>query len=282
LGLALTAQAPLVDRPPRDAALVVQGTSVSVAPAEAGTQVDLARLAQAILQQAGTGKSIEVPSFAIAPKVTTRQVEAMDVTSMIGSYDAYFPGSPPARLHNIDAAVKHLDGQMIAPGQIFSFDKQIGQITAQEGYVEGIVIQGDKDVPGLGGGICQVADTIFKGALYSGLPMVHWMNHQTLVPYYQPPGMDATVYVASGSNADVQFQNDTGHWLLIKFVEDLADARLSVRFFGANLGTHTVITGPSIIYHADGSADGEFHRTVTRGGKVVYDRTFHTHYKPEA
>jgi len=87
-------------------------------------------------------------------------------------------------------------------------------------------------VPGIGGGICQVADTIFKGALYSGLPMVHWINHQTLVPYYQPPGMDATVYVAPNSNADVRFQNDTGHWLLIKFTEDLANARLGEELFG--------------------------------------------------
>src|SRR5207248_279609 len=160
------------------------------------TQVDLARLAQVILQQAGRGTPIPVPSFQIVPKVTTRQVEAWGVTTMIGSYDASFPGSSPARLHNIDAAVRHLDKTMIAPGQVFSFDKEIGQITAQQGYVQGIVIQGDKDVPGIGGGICQVADTIFKGALYSGLPMVHWINHQTLVPYYQPPGMDATVYVA--------------------------------------------------------------------------------------
>jgi len=197
---------------------------------------------------------------------------------LVGSYTTSFPGSPPVRLHNIDAAVRHLDGTLIAPGQIFSFDKQVGEISAKEGYVNGIVIQGGKDVPGIGGGICQVADTIFKGALFSGLPLVHWINHQTLVPYYQPYGMDATVYVVPGSNADVQFQNDTGHWLLMTFTEDLANARLTVRFFGADIGTHVVITGPFITYHTDGSADGLFHRTVTRDGKVIYDRDFHTHY----
>src|SRR5206468_3833066 len=121
---------------------------------EEGAQVDLARLAQAILQQAGTGKAIDVPSFPVAPRVTTAHVEAMGITTMIGSYDASFPGSSPARLHNIDAAVKHLDGTLIAPGQVFSFDKQIGEITPQEGYVQGIIIQNDKDVPGIGGGIC--------------------------------------------------------------------------------------------------------------------------------
>ncbi|GAC1436055.1 MAG: hypothetical protein NVSMB65_10090 [Chloroflexota bacterium] len=279
LGQALTAQAPLVERPARDARLVVAGDSVHVAPSQSGTQVDLARLAQMILQRAGEGPAIPVPTFLVNPRITTAQVQAMGIRSSIGSYVASFPGSAAPRLANIHVAVRHLDGTLIPPGQVFSFDKQIGQISPEEGYVQGIVIQGDKDVPGIGGGICQVADTLFKGAFYSGLPLVHWVNHQTLVPYYQPPGMDATVFVAPHSNADVQFRNDTGHWLMIKFTEDLANARLGVRFFGADLGTRTTVTGPWITYHPDGTADGVFHRTVTRNGKVVYDHTFHTHYK---
>jgi len=282
LGQALTAQAPLLERPARDARLVVEGTSVRVQPAQSGTRLDIAALAQAILQKAGSGQTIEAPTIILAPRVTTAQVRAMGIETMIGSYQASFPGSASARLTNIHAAVQHLDGTLIAPGQIFSFDKQIGDISTREGYVQGIIIQGEKDVPGIGGGICQVADTIFKGALYSGLPLVHWMNHQTLVPYYQPPGMDATVYVAPGSNADVQFQNDTGHWLLFHFEEDLANARLTVRFFGKDLGTQTTVTPPVMIYHPDGSADGSFHRTVRRAGKLLYDRDFHTHYAKPA
>jgi len=37
-----------------------------------------------------------------------------------------------------------------------------------------------------------------------------------------------------------------------------------------------------MIYHPDGSADGSFHRTVRRGSKILYDRTFHTHYAKPA
>ncbi|MGH2390374.1 MAG: VanW family protein, partial [Chloroflexota bacterium] len=189
--------------------------------------------------------------------------------------------SSPARLTNINAAVHHLDGQLIAPGAVYSFNQRIGDITAQGGYVEGINIIDNEDVPGIGGGVCQVAVTLFQAAVYTGMRIVERVPHANVVSYYNPVGMDATVYV-SANGPDVKFQNNTGHWVLVRFVEDLAHNKLTVRFYGTDPHFNVVVRGPTSTTEPNGDVDAVFYRTVyDSSGKVLLDAHFNSHYVPE-
>jgi vancomycin resistance protein YoaR len=269
-----------LNQAPINARFAMVGTSVKVVPSQPGTQVDLKVLAADLLAR-NNAADIAVPLQPIQAHFTTSAAQAMGIHDLLISHSTYFPGSSPARLTNIDAAVHHLDGQLIAPGAVYSFNQRIGDITAQGGYVEGIDIIDNEDVPGIGGGVCQVAVTLFQAAVYTGMPIVERVAHANVVSYYNPVGMDATVYV-SPDGPDVKFQNNTGHWVLVRFVEDLAHNKLTVRFYGTNPHFHVVVRGPTSTTEPNGDVDAVFYRTVyNSSGKELLNAHFNSHYVPE-
>jgi vancomycin resistance protein YoaR len=268
-----------VGKPPVNAHLVVHAGRVLVSPSLSGLRVAYAGLAAAI-QGRGRATQIPLPVEPFQPSMTTAKIEAMGIHDLIVSHTTYFPGSSDARLTNIDAAVKHLDGQLIAPGEVYSFNQRIGDITTAGGYVEGIDIVDNQDVPGIGGGVCQVAVTLFQAAIYAGMPIEERVNHANVVSYYNPIGMDATVFV-SASGPDVKFQNNTGHWVLVDFVEDLAKAKLTVRFFGTDPHFKVVVTTPTVTDQPNGDVDAAFTRSVyDQNGNELLNHTFTSHYVP--
>jgi vancomycin resistance protein YoaR len=106
---------------------------------------------------------------------------------------------------------------MLAPGEVYNFDKQIGPRTAARGYklAPGIVGPGKlEDV--FGGGICQVSTTLFNAVFFAGLEVVERHNHSIYIDHY-PKGRDATV---TGGGKNLRFKNDTGHWIWIRGTSD--------------------------------------------------------------
>jgi vancomycin resistance protein YoaR len=268
-----------VARAPQNAAFAVDGQTAHVVPAVDGWALDAQALALRLLRAAPGTTEIAVPLRRVAPQLTTARARAMHIRTMVGMSYTNFYGSTVNRITNILAAVHALDGALIAPGAVFSFNTAIGDIDYAHGYVDGIDIIDGKDVPGVGGGVCQVAVTIFKGALYTGLPIVERVPHANVVSYYQPIGMDATVYQAPGG-PDVKFKNTTGHWLLMKFAYDLSTAYLEVRFYGTNVDQQTEIDGPYYTYPGNGDTLTIFYRKVFRHGKKIIDESFFSHYVP--
>ncbi len=268
-----------LEKPAVNAHFVAKGDRVLLSPSLPGRRVDVASLAAAI-EGRGRIMQLPLPLQSYEPELTTAKADAMGIHDLIISHTTEFPGSSTARLTNIHAAVRHLDGQLIAPGEVYSFNQRIGDITPEGGYVEGINIVDNQDVPGIGGGVCQVAVTLFQAAIYAGMPIVERVNHANVVSYYNPIGMDATVYV-SATGPDVKFQNNTGHWVLVSFVEDLAHARLTVRFFGTDPHFRVVVRGPEVTNVANGDVNAVFYRTVYDAkGNVLLDHAFTSHYVP--
>jgi vancomycin resistance protein YoaR len=268
-----------LERPAVNASFSVKGNRVVLSPSIPGQRVDIAALASAI-EGRGRIMQLPLPVQSYEPELTTAKAEAMGVHDLLLSHTTVFPGSSAARLTNIHAAVLHLDGQLIAPDETYSFNQRIGDITAAGGYVEGIDIIDNQDVPGIGGGVCQVAVTLFQAAVYAGMPIVERSPHANVVSFYNPIGMDATVYV-SANGPDVKFQNNTGHWVLVSFVEDLAHDKLTVQFFGTNPHFRVVVRGPDVTNLPNGDVDAVFYRTVYDAkGNVLLDHAFSSHYVP--
>lgn len=165
------------------------------------------------------------------------------IKELIGTGQSNFAGSPYNRRHNIKVGADAVHGLLIKPGEEFSLVENLGEIDAANGYLPELVIKGDKTIPEYGGGLCQVATTIFRSALGSGLPITARRNHSYRVSYYEPAGMDASVY---DPWPDIKFLNDTGNYVLIQ--SRIEGDILYFDFWGTDDGRTATTTKP-VIYN---------------------------------
>jgi vancomycin resistance protein YoaR len=205
----------------------------------------------------------------IPPEVTTDSIDNLGIKNLIGEGTSNFAGSPKNRIHNIHVGAKKFNGILIKPGEEFSFIKTLGPVDESTGYLPELVIKTDKTVPEFGGGMCQVSTTAFRAAIYSGLKITARRNHAYPVSYYNPQGMDATVYIP---NPDLRFKNNTpGHILIQTKIEG---TKLIFDFFGTDDSRQTNITGPKITErNSDGSMKATFTQEVSDkdGNQIIKD-----------
>jgi len=130
------------------------------------------------------------------------------------------------RSHNLYTAASRLNGAVVAPQEVFSFNKQVGMRTSALGYRDAKVIVGGKYEDGLGGGVCQVSSTLYNAVLLAGMDIVERSNHNLSVSYV-PLGQDATVVYGA---LDFKFKNNTGYPVYIRAVT--GGGQLTVNIYG--------------------------------------------------
>jgi vancomycin resistance protein YoaR len=167
--------------------------------------------------------------------------EDFGIKELIGTGQSNFAGSPKNRRHNIAVGADTLDGTLIKPDETFSLIKTLGAIDASNGYLQELVIKGNKTIPEFGGGLCQIGTTMFRAALGTGLPIAERRNHSYRVVYYEPAGTDATIYDPS---PDLKFINDTGNYILIQ--SRIEKDNLFFDFWGSSDGRVATRTKPTI------------------------------------
>ncbi|NLB53706.1 MAG: hypothetical protein GX808_12345 [Syntrophomonadaceae bacterium] len=124
--------------------------------------------------------------------------------NVLGGYYTNLNNSPPNRTNNIILACRQINGHILKPGEVFTFNGQVGQRTAEKGYLSASIFIGRKVVPGIGGGICQLSSTLYNAALETGLEIVERHPH-TLPVSYIAAGRDATIL---WGGADFKFRNN--------------------------------------------------------------------------
>lgn len=162
-----------------------------------------------------------IPNTTIEPKVTEPPKE-----TDVATFSTNLKGDS-ARLNNISITCTTINGTTIAPGESFSFNKIVGQPSAEKGYQEADVFVNKKTEKGYGGGNCQVSTTIYNAALQvEGISITERHPHQKKVTYIEE-GKDAAVSYSSG--LDMKFQNNTGKTLkvYVSSDEDSVDARIT-------------------------------------------------------
>lgn len=190
------------------------------------------------ITQQGT---IDVPvQMENAPSSTKQNmVQQYGITSLVGTAETSFPGSSASRIHNIKTGTSKLSGILIAPGEEFSTITALGALTEDAGFVKEFVIKENRTVKELGGGLCQIATTLFRLALNAGLPVTERTNHSYIVSYYGTPGLDATTY---SPKPDFRFLNDTGNYLLLQ--GSVENNKLTFELYGQNDGRTAEISKP--------------------------------------
>ena len=284
-----------------NAQFVVAGNRVHVTQSRPGRDVDPAQLAEAVRQATGDGHVAHVELGPRRPDRTTAAAKALGIRQKLVSYTTQMGESSSNRIHNVHLMADFIDGTIIKPGEIFSFNDVVGPRTSERGFLEGQMIIGSLVLPSIGGGVCQTATTLFNDAFELGLPILERTNHNLYLAHY-PLGRDATV---SWGGPDFKFRNDLKHGLLIK--ASYTDQTLTFTVYGtpegrrvvSRTGPQTNWTSPGMNYAVDLSAPRGSVRVVTgtgeqgfdievwrkvydRNGKLLRSNVFKSHYIPDS
>ena len=285
----------------RNARFVVAGDRVHVVPSQPGHDLSDAQLVSALGSAVSGDRVLDVELGPREPDLTTAKANALGITTKLVSYTTQMGVSSSNRIHNVHLMADFIDGTVIQPGQVFSFNQVVGPRTAERGFLEGQEIIGSLVLPSIGGGVCQTATTLFNDAFELGLPILARTNHNLYLSHY-PLGRDATV---SWGGPDFEFRNDMRHGLMI--TASYTDQTLTFTVFGtpegrrvvSHTGPQTNWTKPTMNYAVDpnarhgsvhvvaGSGELGFDVTVTRDvyardGKRLRHDVFKSHYIPDS
>lgn len=218
-----------VERDPVPARLHVGADDrVSVIREVEGVSLDTDGLKDALLNGGrwySIPERVVVPTCRVLPEVTEKKVLALGVKKLIASYSTRYQ-EDGKRSENIRIACSKIDGLMLAPGEVFSFNTVVGPRDESAGYQEANVFLEGRIVPGIGGGICQVSSTVYNAALLANLKVVERHNHFFAVDYV-PLSRDATV---AWNGPDLVIKNTLSCHVIFKC--SASDGVISVKVFG--------------------------------------------------
>ena len=212
-----------------------------------GKKIQRERLKEAIeLAVLTRATKIPIPVATISTQVNVSpELQDLGIKEKIGIGHTSYYGSPANRVYNIKVGSSKFNGLLIPPGETFSFNKFLGPVDAINGYRKELVIKQEGTIPEYGGGICQVSTTMFRAALFSGLPIAERHPHSYVVSYYSQilgHGLDATIYLGG---PDLKFRNDTEHHILIQTYTK-NDYELYIVFYGTADGRTVRMDGPHL------------------------------------
>lgn len=285
------------EQPARDARFVVEGTRVRVAPSTPGRQIDVERIAASLVSNLrAVAHAVRFKSS--EPALDTAAAEKLGITELVSEFTTYYECCQP-RVTNIKRAAELLDGTLIEPGKEFSLNKALGKRTEEKGFVSAPQIFAGRLEDAVGGGISQVATTLFNAAFFAGIKLVAHQAHQFYISRY-PMGREATI---SWGGPELIFRNDWPAAILMKL--QAGDTGITVRFFSSKLGRRVetttgapfATTAPrtitiknpslppgsrSVVQSAGESGFSvRYTRKVFRNAKLIRNETYTVRYDPK-
>ena len=300
-----------VERPAQNARFVFEAGRVKeFTPALKGIRLnkdivktDLSNNVDSLISQDKKSASFKLSVSSSEPEITNSEVNNLGIKELIGRGTSTFKGSIPGRVHNLSLAASRINGVLIKPGETFSFNNTIGEISNNTGYQQAYIISGGRTILGDGGGVCQTSTTFFRAALNTGLPITERHDHAYRVSYYEQdskPGLDATIFVP---NIDLKVKNNTPAHILIQTKVDKANMTMVIELYGTSDGRTVEVSNfrlwdvrpaPAPLYQDDPtlplgktkqvdfaspSGKAAFDYKVTRNGETLESKTFYSNYK---
>ncbi len=258
-----------------EAGFKVQGNGVSVTESQTGKRIEEEQLFGEVETGLFQGqRNFQVPVQTSEPEMTTEEAEALKPTELIGSYRtnyAIVPDEEGERAENLATASGAINGTFLAPGEVFS----VNEVVAPLEYNKTKVIIEGREEKADGGGLCQVASTLYMAVNYAGLDVIERHPHYAQLPYIRP-GLDATVWFGA---LDMKFENTTdGYVLLQERVAD--DGYIYAEVWGKPTGKEVEMDSQPVSRSPE-EAKWVTHQKVTENGKVIFDGELHKDsYKP--
>ena len=228
LGASLRIRLGRFESSPRDATFAVGASGVSVVPSRPGRGLDVERIGRSLVSNLES--TTHLARFrATPPALTTEEAEKLDIRELVSEFTTYYSCCQP-RVTNIQRAAQLLDGTIILPGKSFSLNRALGKRTVEKGFVAAPQIFDGRLEDAVGGGISQVATTLYNAAFFAGVKLVAHQAHQFYISRY-PMGREATV---SWGGPELIFRNNWPAAILMKV--SASDSAITVRFYSRKLG----------------------------------------------
>ncbi|MBI3952676.1 MAG: VanW family protein [Candidatus Doudnabacteria bacterium] len=264
-----------INQKSEQAKLVLEGERTKeFSPGKDGQSLDTNKLSQLLLS--GQDK-FSLPVVTSSSSIKLSETNSLGINELVATGESNFKGSPKNRITNIRVGSAKFNGVIIRPGEEFSFNKFLGDVDAEHGFLPELVIKRTGVVPEFGGGLCQVSSTTFRAAMNAGLPIVERRAHSFAVQYYAPQGSDATIYPGV---TDLRFTNNLNSSLLVW--TRIEGTRLFFDFYGTKDDRIVEFDGP---VQYDKKTDGSMKATWTRRVKLngtTTEQVFRSTYLPPA
>ncbi|MEU2236013.1 VanW family protein [Streptomyces vietnamensis] len=280
---------------PVEASLGVQNGKVVVeSEGRQGHEVTAKALGDAVrplLTRSGdTARTAPVATRITEPELSSGSLARLGITEQMSTFTVNFP-TAPYRTTNIGRAAELINGSLVQPGEVWSFNKTVGERTPDNGFVDGTMILDGSYRSAPGGGVSAMATTVYNAMFFAGVQPVEHGAHSFYIERY-PAGREATV---AWGQLDLKFRNDTGKPIYIK--ASATDHSVTVSFLGtkkydsveAVAGPRTNITQP-VKREGTGEAcvpqpplegfDTTVDRVFKNNGVEVKRETYKTHYTP--
>jgi vancomycin resistance protein YoaR len=236
---ALDPQLSSSEQPGRDASLSFTGGRPVVTPSQDGRGIDYDATLKdllTVLTRTGDERRITAVYAAQPAELTTEELNGLGITTVIGEFTT--GGFAADSGQNIRRAAQVINGSIVEPGETFSLNAATSPRTAANGYVEAGIISEGVASRGVGGGVSQVATTLYNAAYFAGMTDVTHTPHSFYISRY-PPGREATVFEGA---IDMQFRNDSPTGVLIQTA--WTPSSVTVRLYGTKHYDVTSSTGP--------------------------------------
>jgi vancomycin resistance protein YoaR len=220
------------EQPARDATFRPVGARVVVVPSRAGRALDGERIGASLVgnprARAHLARFTDAP-----PALTTQAAKTLGIREQISEFTTYHPCCAP-RVNNIHRGADILDGTIVLPGRRFDLNQAMGQRTEARGFVAAPQIFNGRLEDAVGGGVSQIATTMYNAAFFAGVQIITHQPHEFYISRY-PMGREATV---SWGGPELIWRND---WPAAIFVDtSYTDTSITIRFYSSKLGRKVV------------------------------------------
>ena len=217
----------------------------SIVPEVNGCWFEVAE-AENLWKAAQPGDVVEVPLDLTYPENTEESLSAMLYRDKLGSQTTYYTWSNDNRISNINLVAEKLNGHIMLPGEVFSYNEYVGQRTKEAGFLEAGAYDNGEVVQEVGGGICQVSSTLYCATMYAQLETVERTNHYFKVDYLDY-GLDATV---SWPKPDFKFKNCRDYPIKIVAYCDNEEKALTIEIWGTDVdGSYVTLRSSKLVVY---------------------------------
>ena len=219
-----------------------------------GYDINIDGTAKAVEDLFASGKytgTITVPTTVKEPALTEEMIK--NDFGLVGSEWTVTDGNDN-RNNNISQACANINGKILEPGEVFSFNETVGQRTYDNGFLPATVISGGEYKQDLGGGICQVSTTLYNAVLMTDLEIVERHSHAWPSDYIAC-GLDATV---DWPALDFKFRNDSDYQIVIVTWWDPSDSTCNAQIYGHKLPDGKTINTRGEIVSATPAGETEY------------------------
>lgn len=262
-----------VYRAPENATYEPDGEDVEVVNGVPGRELDVDRTLVNLQRSLNTlGGRVPLATRSVAPEETAEELERLAPTKKIGAYKTdYRYSDSQGRRENLEKASGAVNGTVLSPGEIFSFN----DLAAGLDYSAEKVFAGGGESLADGGGLCQVSSTLYVAANEAGLEVVERQPHYTTLPYIRP-GFDATIWFGGEGipEIDMKFKNTTDKNVLVReFVDE--EGFLNAEIYGQPTGRKVEMSSQQDFEDLDRGIKWSTYKTIKEDGKVVDRERIH-------